>query len=112
MYYHANPDGGTVCYLAPEVFRESGHVTTSAYMWSLGAVLTYIANDRKHLFRTEVDVFRWTGGRSPTKRVFKHSEFHDRVRSLLSVDKYNRPSAEEVFRGNPCMSERQERWRD
>ena len=59
---------------------------------SLGAVLTYIANDRKHLFRTEVDVFRWTGGRSPTKRVFKHSEFHDLVRSLLSVDKYNRPS--------------------
>ena len=37
MYYHANPDG-TVCYLAPEVFRESGHVTTSAYMWSLGAI--------------------------------------------------------------------------
>ena len=81
-----------LCVTWPRRFRESGHVTTSADMWSLGAVLTYIANDRKHLFRTEVDVFRWTGGRSPTKRVFKHSEFHDLVRSLLSVDKYNRPS--------------------
>ena len=111
MYYHANPDGGTVCYLAPEVLRESGHVTTSADMWSLGAVLTYIANDGKHLFRTEIDVFRWRGGRSPIKRDFKHAEFHDLVKSLLSVDKHQRPSADEVLRDDQ-LRERQEPWRD
>ena len=40
-------NGGTICYLAPEVLRgDDDHITTSADMWSLGAVLTYIANDR------------------------------------------------------------------
>ena len=112
MYYHANPDGGTVCYLAPEVLRESDHVSTSADMWSLGAVLTYIANDRKHLFRTEMDVFRWSGVRSPIKREFQHPELHDLVKSLLSVDKHKRPSAAEVHRDQEQHVERREYWRD
>ena len=106
MYYHANPDGGTVCYLAPEVLREDPHVSTSADMWSLGAVITYITNDRKHLFRTETDVFRWRALRSPMRREFKYQELHKLVLSLLSVDKHKRPSAKEVQR---CMDRNPER---
>ena len=59
MYYHGAPGGGTVCYLAPEVLRDDPHIATSADMWSLGAVLTYVANDRDHLFRSAGDVFQW-----------------------------------------------------
>ena len=112
MYYHTNPEGGTVCYLAPEVLRGSGHVATSADMWSLGAVLSYIANDRKHLFRTEMDVFRWRGGRSPIKREFQYPGFHNLVRSLLSVEKHKRPSSDEVLSDQLQHTERKEEWRD
>ena len=98
MYYHASQVGGTVCYLAPEVLRGDPHISTSADMWSLGAVLTYVANGREHLFRTETEVFKWRGVRSPMRRRFKHPELHDLVLSLLSVDKHKRPSAEKVLK--------------
>lgn len=98
MYYHAHPDGGTICYLAPEVLRgDDRHIKTSADMWSLGAVLTYVANDRKHLFRTERDVFAWRGVKSPMRRNFKYPELHDIVLKLLSVKKNLRPSANDLL---------------
>ena len=109
MYYHASQVNGTVCYLAPEVLRGDPHISTSADMWSLGAVLTYVANDREHLFRREWDVFNWRGTRSPMRRQFNYPELHDLVLSLLSVDKHKRPSAEEVRRN--INSECQEPWR-
>ena len=97
MYYHAAPDGGTVCYLAPEVLRgDDPHIATSADMWSLGAILTYVANDREHLFRTELDVFNWKGEKSPIKRQVKYPELHSLVLSLLSLDKHKRPTAAQV----------------
>ena len=76
MYYCASQLGGTICYLAPEVLRgDDRHISTSADMWSLGAVLAYVANDRKHLFRTERDVFNWRGDRSPMERKFKYMHY-------------------------------------
>ena len=96
MYYHAAPGGGIVCYLAPEVLRDDPHTTTSADMWSLGAVLTYIANNREHLFRRERDVFNWRGDMSPMRKQFKYP-LHDLILSLLSVDKHNRPTAQQVL---------------
>ena len=98
MYYCASQINGTICYLAPEVLRgDDPHISTSADMWSLGAVLTYVANDREHLFRRERDVFNWRGDKSPLRREFKHPELHDLVLSLLSLDKHNRPTAKEVL---------------
>ena len=110
MYYCASQVGGYVCYLAPEVLRvDDPHITTSADMWSLGAVITYIANDQEHLFRTVEDVFRWRGVRSPMRRQFKYPELHDLVLSLLSVDKHNRPSAQQVLEEQE--ETRQDNWR-
>ena len=108
MYYHGAPRGGTVCYLAPEVLRgDDPHIATSADMWSLGAVLTYIANDREHLFRTAVDVFEWkVFPWSPMKRKFKHPELHTLVQSLLNPDKHQRPSADEVLKDSEDHPER------
>ena len=95
MYYCAYQ---AACYLAPEVLRgDDPHISTSADMWSLGAVLTYIANDRKHLFRRERDVFNWRGYFSPVRRQFKYPEFHQLILSLLSVDKHSRPTAQQVL---------------
>ena len=106
MYYCASQVGGTICYLAPEVLKgDDPHITTSADMWSLGAVLTYIANDRNHLFRRERDVFNWRGDESPMERQFKYP-LHDLVLSLLSVDKHNRPTAKQVLEDQMKHSER------
>ena len=97
MYYCASQVGGTICYLAPEVLKgDDPHITTSADMWSLGAVLTYIANDRQHLFRSAMEVTGWIGDSSPIGREFKYPELHQLVLSLLSVDKQSRPTAEQV----------------
>ena len=106
MYYHAAPGGGTVCYLAPEVLRgNDGHISTSADMWSLGAVLAYIANDRKHLFRSEREVFRWRADRSPIEGQWKYP-LHDLVLSLLSVDKHTRPTAKQLLDDHSKQRER------
>ena len=95
------------CYLAPEVLRgDDRHITTSADMWSLGAVLTYIANDRKALFRSKEDVFNWRGDKSPMEREFKYPELHKLILSLLSVDKHSRPTARQVYK-NHCCPEKQ-----
>ena len=109
MYYHAAPGGGTICYLAPEVLRgDDRHISTSADMWSLGAVLSYVANDRQHLFRSERDVFRWRGVRSPVERQFKYPQLHDLVLSLLSVDKHKRPTAKQLLEDDSKHPERQD----
>jgi len=65
-------------------------------MWSLGAVITYIANDKKHLFKNGKDVLQWKGKKSPMGRKFKYQELHNLVLSLLSTDKHKRPTAREV----------------
>ena len=71
-------------------------------MWSLGAVIAYIANDR------EQDVYKWKDVKSPLKRKFKYDEIHQLVLSLLSIDKHKRPSAQEVLMETAEHPERQE----
>ena len=113
MYYHASRvRGGTVCYLAPEVLQASPHVTTGADMWSLGALLAYVANDREHLFRTSRDVLSWEGVKSPLTRKFQSNELHVLVLSLLSIDKHGRPSADCVLQDSEIHRERRENLRD
>ena len=111
MYYHTTvASGGTVCYLAPEVLRgDDPHIATSADMWSMGAVISYAANDGHHLFRSRKDVFQWKGEKSPMKREFKYPELHSLVLSLLSVDKHKRPTAEEVLQDDSRHPERRNR---
>ena len=98
LYYKAQPAGG-VCYLAPEFLRgEDRHVTTKADMWSLGALIAFMANDREHLFKTEWDVFGWSGDKSPLRREFKYPQLHHLVLELLNKDKDLRPSGEEIVK--------------
>ena len=94
MYYHATP-----IYLAPEVLRGNDrHIKTSADMWSIGAVIVYVANDREHLFRSEMEVLSWRALRSPMRRYFKYPELHTLVLSLLFTDKNLRPTAGDVLK--------------
>ena len=98
MYYCASQINGTICYLAPEVLSgDDPHISTSADMWSLAAVLTYVANDREHLFKSESDVFNWKGDRSPVEREFKYPQLHQLILSLLNFNKHYRPTAQQVL---------------
>ena len=107
MYYCASQVNGTVCYL---VLRgDDPHISTSADMWSLGAVLTYVASDRQHLFRTERDVFRFRAARSPIERQCKYP-LDDLVLSLLSVDKHSRPTAKQLLEDSLKHPERRQRF--
>merc|ERR550517_134251 len=106
MYYHASQVGGTVCYLAPEALKGEPHITTSADIWSLGAVLAFIANDREHLFKSQWEIFTWTGAKSPMRREFKYPELHSLVLSLLSNDKHKRPSADQLLADSKNNPER------
>lgn len=64
---------GSYCYIAPENLNESHHYTYSADLWSLGAVMSYVCNDGRHLFSNDADVLNWQGGRStlPTQYLFE-----------------------------------------
>ena len=111
MYFSASQIKGSICYLAPEVLRgEDLHISTSADMWSLGAVLAYIANDRQHLFSSDMDVINWIGDMSPIEREVKYPQLHDLVLSLLSVDKHSRPSAKQLHGVVSKHPERRQRF--
>ena len=76
-------------------------------MWSLGTLIAYVANDRKRLFRRERDVLNWRGDNSPMRREFRYHELHDLVSSLLSGDKHNRPTAQQILEDQLKHGERQ-----
>lgn len=90
------------------MLRDDRHITPSADMWGLGAVIAYIANDREHLFHCKEDVFNWTDVTSPLKRKFKYDKIHQLVLALLSIDKNTRPSAQQVVKETTDHLERQQ----
>ena len=96
-YITPNPSGFTWTYASPEVLRNEPHVTTSADMWSLGAVLAYVANDMTHLFESKEEILNWKAEESPLSRKLKHEELHALVLSLLAPDKHLRPRADQVL---------------
>ena len=110
MYYCTSRLGGTICYVAPEVLEGNDpHISTSADMWSLGAVLTYVANDGEHLFRGLRDVFCWRGDRSPIRRELEYPQLHQLILSLLSIDKHERPTARQVYKDHCCPEKQSSR---
>ena len=90
------------------VLRHDHHVTASADMWSLGAVIAFIANDREDLFHSKQDVLYWKDEESPLRRSFKYKEIHQLVLALLSIDKFKRPTAQEVLKEATDHPERQD----
>ena len=106
-YYHADPIGYTWKFSAPEiVIGVDSHITTSADMWSLGVILTYISNDGEPPFIKKEDILSWTGASSPISREFNFPYLHELVLSLLNTDKHLRPSAEQVLKGCQLQPER------
>lgn len=72
------------------------HYSTSADMWSLGAVISFYCN-RDHLF-TDVDsVFEWKGGSSSLDRRYYSGSLRGLVASLMLPNANRRPTAQRVL---------------
>ena len=93
--HYANTYAGTYCYMAPEVLNQQKY-TVSADMWSLGAVTSFLCNNKRHLFTSNDEVRRVKGGIDPFPRRFS-SSFRDAVVTLLRVDPKERPSARTIY---------------
>ena len=72
------------------------YYTTSADMWSLGAVIAFCCN-MEHLFTDTSSVFHWKGGRSPLDASQYSSGLRRLVASLLFPSAKKRPSAPQVL---------------
>ena len=65
-------------------------------MWSLGAVISFIANKGVHLFKSEQAVKKWPGGKSTLDRSAYSIELRQLTADLLSPTVISRPSAEKM----------------
>ena len=70
--------------------------TTSADMWSLGAVISFVCNG-EHLLTDTGSVFNWIGGNSTLDDRQYSSSLRRLVASLLSPVAKKRPSAHQVL---------------
>ena len=93
--HYASTYAGTYCYMAPEVLNQQKY-TVSADMWSLGAVTSFLCNNKRHLFTSNDEVRRVKGGIDPFPRRFS-SSFREAVVTLLRVDPKERPSARTIY---------------
>ena len=70
--------------------------TTSADMWSLGAVISFCCN-REHLLTDTGSVFNWRGGNNILDEYKYSSSLRRLVTSLLSPVAKKRPNAHHVL---------------
>jgi len=98
LYYARDCSMGTPIYMAPEALQHGERYTSSADMWALGAVISFIAKE-EHLFYSEYDVRTFDGNRMnyalPRKNISK--VLRDLTSNLLSQNPNGRPSAMECF---------------
>ena len=78
------------------IIFQGHHYTTSADLWSLGAVISFRCN-KQHLFTSFRSVERWTGGRSSLDRRKYGLSLRRLLRHMLSPVAARRPSAQEVL---------------
>ena len=64
---YARTQIGTPIYMSSEALKGERY-GTSTDIWSLGATISYVCNQGKHLFNTQEAIKNWPGGRSTLDR--------------------------------------------
>ena len=94
--HYGNTYAGTYCYMAPEVLNSQPY-TFSADIWSLGAVLSFLCNNNRHLFVSNDQV-------KQLMRIIDPLPFHyssilrGLVTKMLNVNTHERPSASMIYK--------------
>jgi len=96
MEYYGQTEAGTPIYMAPEALAMEDFYTTSADMWSLGAVISFCCN-REHPLTDTASVYNWRGGNSTLDAYQYSSGLRRLVANLLSPNAKKRPSASQVL---------------
>ena len=65
-------------------------------MWSLGAVLSFVANKGNHLFKSANELRAWKGGDSLDPATIYSKELGELISDLLRPEPELRPTAEKV----------------
>ena len=93
--YYTRSQAGTEIYLAPEVIR-GGQVTTSADIFSLGAVMSFTCNRGTRLFQNHLQISSWQGNKSTLNREKYSLTFRQMIANMLSPAGLNRPDAKQL----------------
>ena len=80
--YYTRSQAGTEIYLAPEVIRGE-QVTTSADIFSLGAVMSFTCNRGTHLFQNHLQISSWKGNKSTLNREKYSLTFRQMIANML-----------------------------
>ena len=71
--------------------------TAASDMWSLGAVLSFIANKGKDLFESAEQVRRWKGGKSTLDNALYSIDLRQLIADLLCPTPESRPTAKKLI---------------
>ena len=94
--HYANTYAGTYCYMAPEVLNKQPYAF-SADIWSLGAVLSFLCNNNRHLFASNDQVKQLMEIIDPLPDHYS-SDLQGLVTKMLNVNTLGRPGASMIYR--------------
>jgi len=110
--YYATTCIGTPIYMAPEALQEgASRYTFAADIWSMAAVISFLCNSGRHLFKTEGSVHNRRRG----DRVLDDTEYYSRdlrklLDKMLNPREEKRPSAAQIL-WETMQNDRQEMGR-
>lgn len=81
-------------YMAPEVLKEDLY-TSSADLWSLGAVISFVCNNGVHWFKDRQETISWQCGQNPVPGFYSIT-LSQQVSNLLHPEYKMRPSAKSI----------------
>ena len=91
---YARTQIGTPIYMSPEALKGERY-GTSTDIWSLGATISYICNQGKHLCNTQEGIKNWPGGKSTLDRNKYCIEIRQLTADMMNPLGRLRPTAEQ-----------------
>ena len=82
--------------MSPEALKGERYGTPTD-IWSLGATISYVCNQGKHLFNTEEAIENWPGGKSTLDRNKYPIEIRQLTANMMNPLGSKRPTAKEII---------------
>ena len=93
---YARSQIGTPIYMSPEALKGQRYGTPTD-IWSLGATVSYVCNQGRHLFRNEDAVKNWPGGKSTLDRKKYPIGIRQLTADMMNPNENLRPTADQII---------------